>query len=827
MRLQQGAGVSESEEQGPQVGVHTQLMQLKRLLSTGAAEGEIRAQISLLSQTLIGVCDHLEKQSECEIRTLILDPHTTLHTPKIVNVILQGFCECVLAACRFAPPNKQCQWVEVFLKMLIGHTQLYTHILHRVLQLLYLQGPSLSPAHVLSLVVLVVELHVCRDQIPPVDLFYSTCLTHSTRLSPSEALSDVLPVSTASAMDFSLRFCVLAVCYALCKSSSHTEELSHFIPSRLYKRLLFLMPRLMPELRSGVLAAVRQADDDDDKGADEDECEGAWASVSDCSRSVRSSVKSLWGHTTVRNLQKHLEHQLSFSEWLMFELRVQRSKDALSDTERSVCEQWACQQWFLPLCERAGGCEGNTVTACTHIINTVLDTWSETHTHSLSPVLCSSASPHTDSCCVDILARLQELLWELQFTRRRRIREENLFLWDLINRRCSMTSDSKNISSELELQRTLHACNSVILAIPSPLLVCVCVAGARSMLDSTGLMDHINNHQRRVCSPPGVLSCSLTTHFLSAVLSASVCCESPVEAVNATLSQYSVHCPLLLLSAVRWWVYVSPVLCSLWVRVNGGQQPEMLQLLTDCTHWASRWVRGLPGDVPLAPALVLAVCVHSAVEQQGGDTEHVKAQFTLIQQHREVLVFLLFFYITDLLSKHLSPQGDRSVSRAKILSVQLITLLADSSDWLSLFHQSGCSMEHGSGESSAYNSVVSMVTTDLCVRLMPFALFSVLVDVDASVLSRVMVTPGFLLHAAMSYSALMKLFLFGHSADVMTGTLQQILSGAQHIVLKSISLTRPGSITHTQIKQVEAECMELDPEVAAALSALMNTKDLS
>ncbi|KAI5105615.1 Fanconi anemia group A protein, partial [Silurus meridionalis] len=437
---------SESEEQGPQVGVHTQLMQLKRLLSTGAAEGEIRAQISLLSQTLIGVCDHLEKQSECEIRTLILDPHTTLHTPKIVNVILQGFCECVLAACRFAPPNKQCQWVEVFLKMLIGHTQLYTHILHRVLQLLYLQGPSLSPAHVLSLVVLVVELHVCRDQIPPVDLFYSTCLTHSTRLSPSEALSDVLPVSTASAMDFSLRFCVLAVCYALCKSSSHTEELSHFIPSRLYKRLLFLMPRLMPELRSGVLAAVRQADDDDDddKGADEDECEGAWASVSDCSRSVRSSVKSLWGHTTVRNLQKHLEHQ-----------------------------------------------------------------------------------------------------------------------------------------------------------------------------------------------------------------------------------------------------------------------------------------------------------------------------------------------------------GDRSVSRAKILSVQLITLLADSSDWLSLFHQSGCSMEHGSGESSAYNSVVSMVTTDLCVRLMPFALFSVLVDVDASVLSRVMVTPGFLLHAAMSYSALMKLFLFGHSADV------------------------------------EAECMELDPEVAAALSALMNTKDLS
>ncbi|MCJ8734510.1 hypothetical protein PDJAM_G00236470, partial [Pangasius djambal] len=248
--------------------------------------------------------------SECDTITLTLDPHAPSHTPPVVNVILQGFCECVLAACRVAPPNRQCQWVGVFLKMLIGHTQLYTHILHRLLQLLYLQGPSLSPAHVLALAVLVVELHVCRDQIPPVDLSHSTCLTHSTCLSPSEALSDALPFSTASDMEFSLRFCVVAVCYALCKSTSHTEELTHFIPSRLYKRLLFLMPRLVPELRSGVLAAERQDDDDDDdECADEEECVCAWASVTDCRRSVRSSVRALWGHTTVRNLQKHPQHQ--------------------------------------------------------------------------------------------------------------------------------------------------------------------------------------------------------------------------------------------------------------------------------------------------------------------------------------------------------------------------------------------------------------------------------------------------------------------------------------------------------------------------------------
>ncbi|KAF5892699.1 Fanconi anemia group A protein isoform X1, partial [Clarias magur] len=796
VRQQQEAGVCDPKEQDPQEGVHTQLMELKRLLTTEAAEGELRAQIARLSQTLSGVCDRRDEKSECGTIALTLDPHTPSHTPPVVNMILHGFCECVMAACRVTLPNRQCQWVGMFLNMLLGHTQLYTHILHRVLQLLYLQGPSLSPAHVLSLAVLVVELHVCRDQFPLVDLSHSTRLTHSTRLSPSEALSDALPSSTGGSMEFSFRFCVLAVCYALCKSSSHTEELTHFIPSRLYKRLLFLMPRLVPELRSGVLAAVGRVDEEEEERADEEECVSAWSSVTDRRRSVRSSVTALWGHASVRNLWKDPEHQFSFSDWLMFELRVQRSEDPLSDTERQVYERWVCQQWLLPLCVSAGGCEGNTVTACTHIVNAVLDV-------GVSPEMYFPAPPHTDSCNVDILARLQELLWELQFTRRSKVKDQHLFLWDLIDKRCSVTFDPKNISSELELQRTLQACSSVMLAVPSPLLVCVCAAGGRSTLDCTALMDHINNHQRRVCVPEGFLSCSLTSHFLIAVISASVCCESPIEAVNATLSQLSVRCPLLLLSAVRWWACLSPVLSSTWERVIGGQQPEMLHSLIDCTKWARRWVRGLRGEVPLAPALVLAACLHSAIEQQGGDAERVKANLTLIQRHREVLVFLLFFYITDFLSEHISPQGPRSVCRVKALSVSLITLLADSSDWLSLFDQSERSMEHEhhAGKRSTYATLVSMVTTDLCLRLMPFALFSVLEDVDASVLSRVMAAPGFLPPAVMSYNALMKLFLLGHTADVRADTLQQVLRGAQQIVLKSISLIRPGSITHTRLRR--------------------------
>lgn len=64
----------------------------------------------------------------------------------------------------------------------------------------------------------------------------------------------------------------------------------------------------------------------------------------------------------------------------------------------------------------------------------------------------------------------------------------------------------------------------------------------------------------------------------------------------------------------------------------------------------------------------------------------------------EILVFLVMMCVCPI-------QGDGSVSRAKGLSVHLITLLADSSDWLSLFHQSGSSMEDENSSGVLRNSV--------------------------------------------------------------------------------------------------------------------------
>ncbi|XP_066504617.1 LOW QUALITY PROTEIN: Fanconi anemia group A protein [Hoplias malabaricus] len=782
----QRAGVSSSQEQeeNPQTVLLTQFQELRTLLSAGATEGDVRAQLARVSHTLRSVCaHHLDNPTEHTLITLNPDqPPPSGTPPAVVNLILQSFCQCVLDACRVRPPSRQGDWAGQFVKLLLEHTQIYTALLHRVLQLLQLQGPSLAAAHVLGLSVFLVELHASRCLCSPVKL------PHSESLSPAEALSSVLPSHTRQHMDFTLR------------SSSHTEDLSHFVPGLLYKQLLFLVPRLLPETRECVLAAQCIACGEEDE--DETECVLAWTSVTDPSVCVRTSAKALWTHSTFRNLWKHQELQLSFEEWLRAELRVQRSLDALTDAERQDYERWVCTQWFLPLGVDSGGCGGNTETACTHIINSLLDTG----TQPLQvPFL------HTDSCFADVLSRLQELLWEHHYSliQRRMEREEGHFLWELINQRCQKVSDSERMSSELELQRILHTCNRVLLAVPAVVLVKVRCVGGRRVLDCSALMDHINNHQRRVCRAAGVLSRSLTTHFLTAIFSASVCCDSPAEAVNTALSKINVQCPLLLLSAGHWWRGISPVVCSLWGRVVGGEEPLLIKTMKNCHQWASRTLRDT-SVLPSAPALLLAVCLRSVTEQQGGDTEHIKANLTLLDNNTEVLVFLFFLYITDFLSAHLRLQSEK-VNRAKDLSVHLLTLLVDSSYWLSIFHQSG-------SERSVYGCV-SLMSADAEVRLMPFAFCSVLVCVDVCVLRRTVRVPGFLHTALKCYAALLKLFL-GPCSTAVSAETPQLLSKAQQIVLKSVNLSPISALTQSQQSQLEAEYAELDPQVAVALSTL-------
>uniref|UniRef100_G3NBP0 Uncharacterized protein n=1 Tax=Gasterosteus aculeatus TaxID=69293 RepID=G3NBP0_GASAC len=208
-------------------------------------------------------------------------------------------------------------------------------------------------------------------------------------------------------------------------------------------------------------------------------------------------------------------------------------------------------------------------------------------------------------------------------------------------------------SAELGLQRALDAWNRVVLALPAALLVKVKPDGGGATLEVDALVEHVNRLQRRACSPVGLLSCHLTSHFLRGLLCAGARCGRPGEEVNNAWSQISVCCPLLLVSAAHWWERLSPVLSSLWRRLCDGELlPAQLQLLEDCRTWACRLEEGqlLPAAPAAAAALLLAASLHRAWRGS------VSGGRGLSELHRQVLVFLLFLCVKDHLSSLLDPQ---------------------------------------------------------------------------------------------------------------------------------------------------------------------------
>ncbi|KAL0150539.1 hypothetical protein M9458_054132, partial [Cirrhinus mrigala] len=289
-------------------------------------------------------------------------------------------------------------------------------------------GSALSAAHVLGLAALQVELHYCRHACPPVQLTGSS----AAALPASECLSDALICSTRSHMAFCLRFgstpqtrrrdsalirgvgcvmcealvflcrfCVAVLSYGLCRANARSEELHNFIPERLYKKAQYVTARLVPETRAHL----------SDEGESDPSGDGA-----DLTGTVEDSAVALWRNAQIRSLKTRPHYQvrseprgsadgrvlktLSFSEWLSSELRVQRSRDALTDAERQEYEQWACEQHYLPMSRRDGGCEGDVRRACALIIAAVLERHAASRTG-------GSSLEHTDGCLPDLLSLLQ------------------------------------------------------------------------------------------------------------------------------------------------------------------------------------------------------------------------------------------------------------------------------------------------------------------------------------------------------------------------------------------------------------------------------------
>ncbi|XP_067292024.1 Fanconi anemia group A protein [Pseudorasbora parva] len=779
----QKQGVCESSEDDHQVILHEQLLHLRGRMTDGATYGDVRAQLSRISLTLRSVCP--DEETGSDVITLNLDAPDSTHFA-VANLILQSFCVCVLDAARISPPNRQGWWPGVFVKVLLGHRWLVSALIHRLRDLLQHQTEALSAAHVLGVSALLVELHHCGQECVQVQPTGSS-------LSVSQCVCDALSCSTHTHMALCLRLCVAALSYGLCRANAQSEDLQNFIPETLYKKAQFVMARLVPETR--VLMS------------DEDECDVS-SDVSDLSGPVKDSAVALWTHTQIRSLRTQPQYQLTFSEWLSAELQVRRSRDALTDPERLEFEQWACEQHYLHMLKRDGGCEGDVTQICTHIISAVLDQ----HTASRTG---GRAHEHTDSCLPDLLSLLQALLYEV--AQHDSSHDTGHFLWDLIDSRCSVTPDPDSTGQELKDQQTLHDLSRLLLLLPSALLLTL--TAHRRSLDCHRMIQHITHTQRRACSA-GLLSFSLTAHFLKAVLSVGASCAGPDDAVNTCVSELSDQCPLLLLSAVRWWRRLSAALRSQWKRLTGRDVlPQQLQMLDDTHSWSSRLAQGQASPPPTAPSWLLAASLHSFLRRSEGVAQ-VLSQLEQTHTLEQVPLFLFLFSVMELVSAQLTAQGSHDPSRTAQgshdpsrtaqgshdvcvdASARLLSHLVLGSDWLLLFDRSGS--DH------SLSRFLSRVASPQILRLMPCAFFSILRAVESEVLKRAMRSPGFLYCAAVCYRDLSRLY--------MSGSQQQILLDARLLLMTSISQSPHSCLTPGQSKQLLSEFEPLDAEIAAALT---------
>lgn len=800
-----------------------QLQEFTKLLAAGNDE-EMSAQLSRISHTLSVIfpgCPN-EPSGHAVIKLHINTPPSSELHVKVVNMILRNFCQCTLEASQTNPPNKQSLWASRFVSMLLGNTQLLSSLLHRLWDLFCNQGSLLSSAHLLGLAAFVVHLHASMSPGRLVQLLP----TLPEPVPVAEALSSALVCSTQTNMLFCARLCVAAVCYGICRGDSLPQQHQQdYILNSFYKKLLYLIPRLLPGARRTPVAAA-----DPDSECEEENLPGLWSSVTDTNGSWRTTAWRLWRLPAFHQLQHLPQYKLLFSEWLAYELRVQRGEDALSDPERQEYQQWACLELYLARPEQQGGCGGDMKKLCSHVLNAIMDQQFSNQNLERSDHKVSE----TGTCLPDILSRLQECVCEMAVTdlsgSSRSRADVCDFLFELVSERCSSTatSTSSSISAELSLQHILNTWNRVLLTLPAVFFIKVTAERGTMTLDCNTLIEHVSQHQRKVCSPAGLLSCHLTAHLLRGVLCASVRCARPGEEVNKAWSQISLRCPLLLVSTVHWWKRLSPMLLSLWRRLCDGESlPAQLQLIPDCQNWCCSEEKGLPLrlQVPAAPSLLLAASLHRAWQCCGSDYQGFRASLNMLQserdiQHRQVLVFLFFLCVNDYLSALLYPQ-ERSHQKAETLCKDLLPLLMDSADWLLIFK----SNDHG-----IYQSV-TMVTSDECIRLMPWAFYSLLLQQSAELLQRAVSCPGFLHTAVLCYISLLQLFLEGRTPTTEPSDNQtepfHILSRAKQFLLRVISEASPASLSSSQLRQLETQCTDLDPEVAAALSVQLDPHSLS
>ncbi|XP_039930971.1 Fanconi anemia group A protein isoform X2 [Hirundo rustica] len=794
--LQDDSRAEPSHSKEPFEQLKAELAELRTLAVDQAPWEDVAAQTAVVSDRLGRVLGDSSEENDAApldspVQVAVPAPRLAPCHRSVVDLLLTSFCQTLLAASSFNPPDRQGPCLSLLVKMMCGHRNLLPALLGRLCQLIFHQGPSLGAAHILGLAAFVIHLSECRALIPGVEAHFGDSQPAPGKaLSVSEYWSSLLVCRTEESFAFCLRFCTAAAAYLMCKfSSCSREDFCALIPPGLIKKLQYLVPRLSLEAR-GVLC-------------EETTSALSWSSLSCPSLNSRRASLCLWRQARFQELLKEKAFQLSFREWLLMELEVCPEKDILSASERQDFHSWAIYQRYLPAPSAAGGCDGDLEKACGVIINAFLDS-----SQRLDQGGCGRSKV---SLSPEILCRLQELVLELRCRPKLppgSSAARRHFLLEILQGRLTGSQHGSALGQQLWRQQELLLHTRILVGLPASTLITTCWRGNKAVLDCDSFFCFVNSELKNVCSRGYALPYDITAHFFRGLLNASLESEDAAGGLSQALATCQTECPLVLLSAALWWPRLEPILCSQWERLFGAPLAEELDRLRGWHGSSTRFLSSGAVFPVSDPPWLSAAFLHGAILQQSPRGR--EALQRLGADAEQLLVALLFFSLLDLISARIAPKEGVDFQTSLEWSLEILQCLEErGTSWPLLFH----SAERDPGKFHVLRSA----TSDRHSRLLPLAFYSLTPCFQRELLRR---EPAFLGVALQMYIQLLQLFVEG---EVLP---QSDQDPTEHDPLELISAARRfllGAVPHCpaqscgNIQPLLSTCEELDPELRAAL----------
>uniref|UniRef100_G3VVB9 FA complementation group A n=1 Tax=Sarcophilus harrisii TaxID=9305 RepID=G3VVB9_SARHA len=410
-------------------------------------------------------------------------------------------------------------------------------------------GESLSDIHVLGLAALAVHLNESKSLVP--ELVLGTSAHAKTHL-VTEFWENLLSCRFQKSFSICIRFCVAAISYTLCKFSSHSfDVLCDCLPAGLVKKVQFFVLRMYLEARGTI--------------CQEDIVDLPWKNLSCPSVDWKKAALCLWKQKKFQELLKEKQFQLTYRDWLLFEMEVKPDNDILSDAERQYFHHWALYQQYLPESSVAGGCDGDLEKACLILVETMVDFC--LRSSSCPPLENSESSICGNIVNRDILSRLQEMVLELELERWRGPSfgpsdDGGHFMFRIFQKRLQSIENGSTIGERLLKQQELLVYKSILMGLPPSVLISTHVSGCLQYV--------------KITSP------------FQGLLSACLNCKDPSKEVNLILTACQTHCPIILSSAVLWWPRLEPVLQCQWKRHFKTVLPQEVAHIATCQQFARR-----------------------------------------------------------------------------------------------------------------------------------------------------------------------------------------------------------------------------------------------